>query len=628
MNRSKPVDALMRKVASCMVSDFQRNLNDTDFCRSFQTEIRKGNIVRAREVAPAPTPSMNVAEYKATYQMESLLKRYRFHKDTYSDSELTDMAINGYLTTQSRLASLDLDSLPAKAQVILDLAANYIAELLGVYNDEECRDLCRFGSGASKGVPARMATEAARWESPMTGSLDQIAWFDSEMSQIDSVVSYRQAQKKSESRNTDSLYQVVESLTLSLVPKSFKSLRAIMPNTTIGSYMSSGLGSIMRKRLKGDGHDIAKLQMRHRYLAQAASMHQLHVTADLSSASDSISVALVARLFPPDWVEILTKSRIGRVELPNGVVVESNTFCTMGIGYTFPLQTLVFLALLKSIQAVNYSRFDKRTISVYGDDLIYASRMHKEVVLYFNLFGFVINEDKTFFEGGFRESCGGDYYHGIDVRPFQPRSGQADVRDTAYEAILYKLVNTLLTRWSEYEVEETLAFLTSEIQSHVGKVKIVPCDFPDDSGVKVSSLTKWDFAFLLRSQCAQLKAVGHGVYRFPYLRSESERREEVRHEPYLWLGLRGGNSDVDYPHSHSYQRIPSPLAAFIEAVIGYRDDCRVLRTAPCKPTKMVRSSTGRRLRRTFTFVTISHTGKYKRQFGSSCFEDRRPTNPL
>lgn len=620
------VDQLMRKVAQTLVRDFQNNLNDPCFCSDFQSALMTGNIARIREASPAPAEWMDVARYKSTYQLQNVFKRYRFREDIYSDEVLTENAINGFLETQTRLRNLELDQLPAKTQLILDVAAHYISRVLGKYDDEEHRLLCRFGRKASVGVPARLACEAQRWEIPISGSREQISWFDSEMSQIPHVQEYWAAQIGCDAEEFSQLspYQEVSSLTLTLVPKTFKSLRAIMPNTTIGSYMSYGLGEIIRKRLKREGYDIAKLQMRHRQLARHASMHNLHVTADLTSASDSITVALVDRLFPEDWREILHQSRIGQVVLPNGLSVESVTFCTMGIGYTFPLQTLVFLALLKAIQAVSYDRRDRRTISVYGDDLIYASRMHDTVVPVFKQLGFVINLDKTFHDCQFRESCGGDYYHGVDVRPFQPQNGSASVGSKTYEAILYKYVNTLLARWTEYEIGGTLTFLMSELAAVTGKAKLVPGDFPDDAGIKCPTLTTHEF--LRGAPVAQPKHIGHGQYRFSFLRFTPEERKEERHGPYYWAALRDGGRIFD-PHwvtKPTAWRNGSFVRDLLEITCKISHGESPLTTRVLQPIKTTRSCiTGRRLRRTATFVAVSHTGRYTRQSGTSGFEDRR-----
>jgi len=608
------VDEMMRNTALSLIRDFRANLSDPGFSEGFQNALRSEPMSRVRELVPVPNDEMSAAEYKATYQIASVFKRYRFENDTYSDQELIEKAVTGFFDTQSRLAAQDLDSLPAESQRVLDLAADYIARVLGVYSDEEHRNLSRFGRRATVGIPARNACEAARWELPISGSQGQIDWFDSEMSQDEMVQDYWASQKESDrEQNNDSrsTYQPTSSLKLTLVPKTFKSFRAIMPNTTIGSYMSYGLGEMMRKRLRREGYDIRTLQMRHRNMACLASVHGMHTTADLSSASDSISIALVKRLFPADWTAILLQSRIGQVVLPGNLSVESLTFCTMGIGYTFPLQTLVFLALLKAIEQIMFHRSFRQTISVYGDDMIYSSRMHPGVVKYFQQFGFVLNVEKTFSEGHFRESCGGDYYHGVDVRPFQPQNGSASVSPKAYEAILYKYVNGLLARWFEYEIGRTLAYLTSELEGVTGKCKIIPGSYPDDAGIKCPSLGYW--YFLQSVKCARPKSLGHGVYRFSFLRLVSDRRKELRHVPYLRARLRGSALPGDF-ESHQwqgFQELPSPLALFIEEQVGVTGDDQPLITEEDRPIITFRSKiSGRRLRRSSTYVTVGHTGRY------------------
>lgn len=618
------VDSMMLNVASALVRDFRDHNPNLGFCSDLLGRIAKRDVAEIRAGFSAAEDGGDVAEFKARHQLSSLFKRYRFKNDLYSDQELADMAIAKFRDTQERLAHVDLDRLDAFTNHVLDLAAGYVAEVLGPYSEEEHRSLCRFGRKASVGIPARMACEAARWELPISGSSQQIAWFDSEMSQVPAIVDYwaEQTDRDPEKR---SIYQVTSCLALTLVPKTFKSLRSIMPNTTIGSYMSYGLGEMIRKRLLGVGYDIKTLQMKHRDLARFASRTGKYVTADLSSASDSITDALLARLFPSDWLDILRQSRIEHVRLPDGTVVQSLTFCTMGIGYTFPLQTLVFLALLKGVEMAFFNCHDRLRISVYGDDMIYDRRLHTRVCATFENVGLVINHDKTFVDGGFRESCGGDYYHGVDVRPFQPRSDQADVGCRAYEAILYKYINGLLMRWTEYEIEGTLDYLTSELLSIVHGCKIVPGDYPDESGIKCPTLGCWDF--LQRTKHLKPKALGHGVYRFTYLRFKPEMRKETRHEPYLWATLQPFHHYIDYSSGWS-NRVGSSRSSVVRCIedsTGLVDSHEpLLRTEKLVPIQTFRSKlTGCRLRRTATFVTVSHTGSYTRQCGTSCFEDRR-----
>jgi hypothetical protein len=617
-------DRMMLNVAKSLVRDFQATFENPYFCEDFYSAIESRDPHGFRGVNPTPEADGGVPQFKAVYQLQSVFKRYRFRKDIYSDQELKDAAIASFMKTQDRIAALDLSSVDAQTEKVLELAAIYISQTLGVYDDETCRSYCRFGTRASVGVPSRKACEAARWELPISGSEGQISWFDAEMRNVECVQKYWAAQLESDPNR--SLYTETESLTLTLVPKTFKSLRAIMPNSTIGSYMSFGIGEYMRKRLRRKGYDIRTLQERHRILASEASIHNLYTTADLSSASDSISVALVERLFPADWYDILSQSRIGVVTLPDDLQtkVRSKTFCTMGIGYTFPLQTLVFLALLKAIEATLFNRWNRRTISVYGDDMIYVSTMHTTVVRVFEQLGFVINLDKTFHEGHFRESCGGDYFHGVDVRPFQPQNGSAYVSKVAYEAMLYKYVNGLLARWSEHEISRTLRYLCTEIESVTGKAKLVPGDHPDDSGIKCPTLSHW--SFLKCVEVAHPAFLGSGMYRFSYLRLMPDKREEVRHEPYLWDRLRGLN-----PVRHSFggrfcpEAARSLVATVIDDVTGCGNEkAETFILMKSQPVETIRSKiSGRRLRRLLTCVTVSNTGRYKRQSGISCFEIRR-----
>jgi len=617
------VDRMMHNTALSLIRDFQTNLNDQSFCSNLRTVLMSEDIKEIRRLEPQTNADMSVAEFKATYQMASLFKRYRHQPDVYSDNELTEKAIFTFKQTQDRIRAVNFDQLDASTKLVLDCARIYIAETLGVYDDEECRNLCRFGRRASVGVPARAASEAARWELPISGSSEQIAWFDSEMSQVECVQEYWAAQKNSDLRHgipARPIYQVIDSLKLMLVPKTYKSLRAIMPNTTIGSYMSYGLGEIMRKRLLRGGYDIRSLQMRHRSLARLASTNDLLVTADLSSASDSISVALVNYLFPSDWVDILTKSRIEKVELPTHECIESQTFCTMGIGFTFPLQTLVFLALLKAIQAISFNRLDRRTISVYGDDMIYSYRQHALVLFHFEKLGFVLNVDKTFAQGHFRESCGGDYYRGVDVRPFQPQNGSATVGKLAYEAMLYKFINGLLARWTEHEIEGTLDFLASEIVSVCGALRRVPSDYPDDSGVKCPTIKSHEF--LRRTRVTRLTHLGSGQFRFSFLRLVPNFREENRHEPFMWCNLRRLDPVVNYSGQIRMVSDP-PVMVLLKRIFDFGSEVSPLLLREVKPVKLIRSElTGKRLRRKLSYVTFSHTGKYKRQSGLSGFEDR------
>jgi len=60
-------------------------------------------------------------------------------------------------------------------------------------------------------------------------------------------------------------------------------------------------------------------------------------------------------------------------------------------------------------------------VRVYGDDIIVPVDTLVHVIRYLEAFGLKVNTDKTFGTGKFRESCGGDYYDGVDVTPVRVR---------------------------------------------------------------------------------------------------------------------------------------------------------------------------------------------------------------
>lgn len=567
--RERPysVDKLVRQMAASLARDFQHQLDTADATNVTEL-LLNSSVAEIRAYDWHQDTALDPYTFKCRYQMQDLLKKYRFQKDQFSTDELAEAAEMQFFDNQCRLVDIDLDSLPAFCKHVLFVAAGYCHQILGNYELEEHYQLCRHGRKASVGIPMREATEAARYEAPITGSPEHITWFSTvHMAEDTSACRYileRWALKDAP------LFRDVSELALTFVPKTFKSLRSIMPNTTIGAFYSDGLGKVLAQRLRDAGYDITSLQMKHRDLAREGSITGELVTADQSLASDNITVALVQAILPRAWFNAANLGRVEWVKTPTGLRVKTPTFCTMGIGFTFPLQTLIFLCLLKAIdQCYTHGR---SRVSVYGDDLIYSRSMHPFVMTIFNRLGLKINTEKTFADGCFRESCGSDFYAGVDVRPFQPKNERGSLvgrRD--YEALLYIYTNGLLRRWHREEVPETLNFLLDELSKVSRGVLRVPPDYPDSSGIKVES--PYD---TLNKTCllAPVKHGKHGKVTFMYLRFQPQYMEMTQHAPYLWRWLGGGTgSDLHRPS------IPHPgvlrsgrLLRFIEGQTGVDRD--------------------------------------------------------
>jgi hypothetical protein len=329
---------------------------------------------------------------------------------------------------------------------------------------------------------------------------------------------------------------IVRTLDVVGVPKKFDTDRTISPNTVIGAFHSNGVARLIEERLVAEGLDIRYLQHRQRNLAKLASVHRKWVTGDLSKASDSFTFWHINKLVPRSWVPHL-KLGVTRHVKVGDQVIPLQSFMPMGIGFTFALETLFFYAILKSISELSNVR---GLISVYGDDIIYPRKMHRYVEAIFPRLGLKLNRSKTSVETHFRESCGGDYCHGKDVRPYQPEYGGGDMVPRVYEVFLYKILNGLLRRWDRCEVSQAVHLLETEIATVSGQVLLVPPSFPDGAGFKVDdtrSLSKrWFVPYVfpkwnIERQC----------YSFKYIGQTSNKRLVTFVYPYYWDALRTSN---------------------------------------------------------------------------------------
>jgi len=209
---------------------------------------------------------------------------------------------------------------------------------------------------------------------------------------------------------------------LAFVPKNAKTDRAICIEPCLNVVLQKGIGSHIRQRLRKFGVDLDN-QGINQHLARKASLAAVNhgnenlCTIDLSAASDTIAYQLVLELLPIDWVEFLDSCR-SPVTSYKGETIKLQKWSSMGNGYTFELETLIFYALASS--AMVEEGLTPRTqsnIHVYGDDIIVPVAAYPLLVETLNCVGFSLNREKSFTDGSFFESCGCDYYAGEAVRP-------------------------------------------------------------------------------------------------------------------------------------------------------------------------------------------------------------------
>jgi hypothetical protein len=198
------------------------------------------------------------------------------------------------------------------------------------------------------------------------------------------------------------------------VPKSATSRRSCGKEPSLNVFYQLGLGQDLRQRLKRQGIDLDDGQNVHRRVACDASRDARFCTIDLSSASDTLCDALVRVALPRRWHSALNDLRSPFTRVL-GKWVKLEKFSSMGNGYTFELETAVFSAICMTVAPRLIPGVD---LFVYGDDIIVPSEFSEDVLSALRFCGFTPNRAKTFTEGAFRESCGGDFFDGEPVRAY------------------------------------------------------------------------------------------------------------------------------------------------------------------------------------------------------------------
>jgi hypothetical protein len=197
------------------------------------------------------------------------------------------------------------------------------------------------------------------------------------------------------------------------VPKDGKTFRGCCKESSLNVAYQLDAGRVIRGKLRKIGIDLKTGQDTHKEMAQAASVSESDATIDMSNASDTLCRLLPELVLPTAWYELLSSLRATRTRV-KGVWYRLEKFSSMGNGFTFELETLIFATLARTV--IRLSGGDPNRVSCYGDDLIVPSEYYREVASGLRLFGFSPNMEKTFAEGPFRESCGGDYWRGVPVR--------------------------------------------------------------------------------------------------------------------------------------------------------------------------------------------------------------------
>jgi hypothetical protein len=194
---------------------------------------------------------------------------------------------------------------------------------------------------------------------------------------------------------------------VTFVPKDCKTDRTIAVEPRWNAFLQKGMGVWLRRILRANGVNLDD-QSINQHRACYGSIHGTLATLDLQSASDSVSYELVRYLLPDKWFNVLGRLRSPMFRLGKDWH-KAHKWSSMGNGYTFELESLIFHAITWSVAGAEST--------VYGDDLVIPTNAAPEVIELLRLCGFTLNSKKSFTTGPFRESCGGDYFNGVKVTP-------------------------------------------------------------------------------------------------------------------------------------------------------------------------------------------------------------------
>lgn len=350
-------------------------------------------------------------------------------------------------------------------EVLLPRAADEVKRIMGSYPKYEFLDFFGgFGPGATLSNKRREASVLHKLNSTPTITRDA-EWF------------YPALPKRLRSiwGRVDQLSQELAGR-LQFVPKNYKTDRPIMVEPLINASIQRFLGKYIRKRLLlTTGIDLSVAPELHKKLACEGSFDGNWATIDLQSASDTIAYELVKFLLPEDWFRVFDAARTKWVDLGEAYDWFNHSellpedlrnyikeplhvlrkFSSMGNGFTFELETMIFYAFAK----VAADETNSEVGGVFGDDIIVGTPAANLLIQMLTLAGFAVNSEKSYLVGDFRESCGGDFMIGYDVKAVTLKKEPKSVWDW-YD--LHNRLWTLSRNWGLY-LEPTLKWIRKRV---------------------------------------------------------------------------------------------------------------------------------------------------------------------
>lgn len=521
-------------------------------------------------------------KYVIERQRNELLKKFPPLSVTNKD-KLEKLTFEKFLSVNEHMAKFrdvtfpnsksSVFSLKTAREKILLRARALMHSTLFDFSEDELYRHCKHSGGVSLGVSFNDTSIEAKFTFPITITEEAIPLFDRYLNFNSSL---KEAVKLfNGSSPVGEMYLKEAGSRATTVDKDDTIRRMIAIEPTGNMYLQQGLMNLMYSRMRRVGLDVGLLPSKHKKLAFEASITCENATIDFSSASDCVSIELLRWLLPPKWFRYFDIVRCKEMTV-EGRQVTLNMASTMGNAVTFPLETLVFWTFAHAVRltenfksnALLVKYEDLGLCSVFGDDCIVPTSTASVFMETMSSVGFIVNKEKSYYgTEQFRESCGGDYLAGFNVRPYFMK-GPTSTALSSLEPWLYIVSNSVLKKYVSYfgtlnyiYHDQFFRVLLAVFKKYNLKLKVVPENFPDDAGLKISSdILRFRACYAFNFDRIVLS--NQGTYTLRYCRFVyRERRARSDGLRYcLWLN-QPEHSDREPPRFVSTRRIGGYVVA-------------------------------------------------------------------
>lgn len=530
---------------------------DTPYSRSLRARVsRRLDPQVATIEGPDPRAYSDATSFSKDYLAYSLLRKWvglDTGVDTTSVALAKFTADEEFVKETNRLGGVRSDLVDplcrGLCEAVIHTATHKIAKTLGAFSWDDVWTKVGFSGGASTRLPRKLShpSNKLRGKPHVTRRASVLA-----MCAVWHAPHWRAYAQHRHGADPYNWVEVVPGARLDTVPKDAKTDRTIAIEPDLNMFFQKGIGRIIRLRLKRVGIDLDSA-LRNQEYAFIGSLDGSLATIDLASASDSVAWKLVELLLPPDWFAALDMVRSEYVTLPDGSVKRLEKISSMGNGFTFELESLIFWAITAScveLENQNSGRRDTR-VSVYGDDIIAPTYCVDLLLESLKYAGFRINEAKSFWDGPFRESCGEHYFSGVRVTPFFVKNQEFDSLGD-----WYWLANSIRL-WcgtSGVPLQRTFELVLTRLRI-CGSLRLIPMSDQNRSGV----FSTFDEATPEPSRapkCRETPWVQGYQYEQVVEKDRSTRRSELGSYLYTLLVLDGLPREVELERIDIKERRP------------------------------------------------------------------------